>query len=130
MSHVSRRMRDGSTVSGSPEVVAATVAHEEAWYAAQARWVADLRARGIKAAHPDDGWVNRERNTIHFCYPQFRDRSLGVGDLIALGSHHWSTRIVRVTGFSANPFAPSGESEWWYVHFEAIRGWPQRKPTQ
>lgn len=61
----------------------------------EADWIADLRRRGVKAAHPDDGWVDREANTVHFAYPQFND-GVKVGDKIALG---WPDkyRIVTVT---------------------------------
>lgn len=55
-----------------------------------------LRRAGIKAAHPDDGWVDRKKNTIHFAYPQFNDGA-GIGDKIALGwSDKW--RIVTILG--------------------------------
>lgn len=63
-------------------------------------WIEDLRARGFKAAHPNDGWVDRENNTLHFAYPQFNDGA-GVGDLVMLG---WPSdgieklRPVRLTG--------------------------------
>ena len=59
-------------------------------------WIAQLRSDGVKAAHPDDGWVDREKNTIHFAYPQFND-GVNIGDRIALGwPDKW--RIVTVTG--------------------------------
>ena len=59
-------------------------------------WIEQLQADGIKAAHPDDGWVNRERNEVHFAYPQFND-GVTVGDRIALGdARTW--RVVTVTG--------------------------------
>jgi hypothetical protein len=63
----------------------------------QADWVAHLRALGVRAAHPDDGWVDREANTVRLEYPQFGGR-LAVGDLLALGSPRDDTRIVRITG--------------------------------
>ncbi len=61
----------------------------------QDNWIAALRAEGVKAAHPDDGWVDRERNEVRPSYPQFND-GVAVGDVIALGwpSRH---RLVRVT---------------------------------
>lgn len=70
----------------------------------QSEWIAALRDAGVKAAHPDDGWVDRERNTVFFCYPQFDD-GVAVGDLIALGWPQWNSkkpqhRIVRVTGLT------------------------------
>lgn len=60
-------------------------------------WIAMLRSHGIKAAHPDDGWVDRENNTVHFAYPQFNDGA-GVGDKIALGWAFDKWRIVAITG--------------------------------
>lgn len=49
-------------------------------------WTDILRSLGVKYAHPDDGWVNRDRNThTRSWYPQFDDRP-EVGDLIAFGS--------------------------------------------
>ena len=58
-------------------------------------WIEKLRSLGVKAAHPDDGWVNRERDSVHFCYPQFND-GVSEGDLIALGWHFDKARIVKV----------------------------------
>lgn len=57
---------------------------------------ARLRATGVKAEHPDDGWVDRERNSVQFCYPRFND-GVDVGDLIALGWPWSGYRIVRCT---------------------------------
>lgn len=58
-------------------------------------WIEKLRSLGVKLAHPDDGWVNREQNNVYPVYPQFDDKPQ-VGDLIALG---WpgKCRIVKVT---------------------------------
>lgn len=58
-------------------------------------WIEMLRRNGIKAAHPDDGWVDRSENSIHFSYPQFNDNPQ-VGDLIMLGWPNDPKRIVRV----------------------------------
>lgn len=79
----------------------------------QAQWIADLRAQGVKAAHPDDGWVNREQNQLHFCYPQFNDGA-AIGDVVALGWPKWSdnisrTRLVRITRRVVSTFG----IEWW-----------------
>lgn len=65
-------------------------------------WVTELRAKGVKAAHPDDGWVDRENNSIHFAYPQFDD-GVNLDDVIALG---WppngyskgQCRLVKIIG--------------------------------
>ena len=64
--------------------------------AAESAWIKGLREKGVKAAHPDDGWVNRKENTIKFVYPQFFDNPQ-VGYLVALGWPWEKTRIVRLT---------------------------------
>ena len=65
-------------------------------------WIVHLRAHGIKAAHPNDGWVKRDRKEVHFAYPFFND-GCGVGDLVMLGwpdkSAQKSLRLVRIIGF-------------------------------
>ena len=62
-----------------------------------AQWVKFLQSLGVKAAHPDDGWVNREENYVQLVYPQFND-SPKVGDIICLGqSFNNKNRLVRVT---------------------------------
>ena len=58
-------------------------------------WVKKMRALGVRASHPDDGWVDRENNHLQLCYPDF-ERSLAVGSLIALGGPE-NYRLVRVT---------------------------------
>lgn len=107
-----------ATVSGDPEHVARAIEIDRNLHQEEAAWVADLRCQGVKAAHPDDGWVKRDVNKVHLAYPQFDDAPT-VGDLIALGSSRRTTRLVRVTQiedradgvFSAHPMR-------WY-HFEA-----------
>ena len=42
-----------------------------------------FRSINIKAAHPDDGWVDRENNTVILEYPIFQDE-ISVGDKIVL----------------------------------------------
>lgn len=111
----------GARVSGRPEHVARAVGIDQRMRGEESTWVAGLRAQSVKAAHPDDGWVDRDRNRIHLAYPQFND-GLAVGDLLALG-WPWradEVRVVRVTGFSAlGPLCPPGfDNEHWYVHFE------------
>lgn len=53
-----------------------------------------LISNGVKALHPDDGWVDRKNNTIFFCYPKFK-LDIAVGDKIALGNFE-KYRIVEV----------------------------------
>lgn len=83
--------------SARPDMVArwAKICHEA--HDRDEAWIAMLRREGIKAAHPDDGWVDRENNTVHFAYPQFNDGA-GIGDKIALGWASDKWRIVTITG--------------------------------
>jgi hypothetical protein len=60
----------------------------------QREWIASLRARGVKAARPDDGWVNRQYSYFRMQYPAFDDAP-GFGDWVALGNPR-SYRLVRV----------------------------------
>ncbi len=69
-------------------------------------WISKLRSEGVKAAHPDDGWVKRDKNVVGFCYPQFND-GVNVDDIIVLG-WYWEYRYVKVTeiidGFSLDKY--------------------------
>lgn len=49
---------------------------------------------GVKIIHPDDGWVNREKNILTPCYPILFDKSAAPGDLIALGSPDTDERVI------------------------------------
>lgn len=75
-----------------------------------AAWIAGLRGKGFKAAHPNDGWVNREDRYLTPCYPQFND-GVKAGDLIMLG---WSFdekswRPVRIAAITKN-----FSERWWF----------------
>lgn len=50
----------------------------------QDEWIKLLRLDGIKAAHPDDGWVNRQENKISLVNPQFND-GVNVNSIVAIG---------------------------------------------
>jgi hypothetical protein len=89
---------------------------------------------GIAAMHPDDGWVNREKNTIVFCYPRYRGEVM-VGSMVALGHEEISTpgvigryRIVEVVSVST-PGLFSADRTYTFVErvpvFEVIppEGW-------
>lgn len=76
---------DGLMRSSDPDAVVlweSIVARAEF---AKMSWTDILRARGVKLAHPDDGWVKRDQGKFSLSwYPQFDDRP-EVGDLIAFG---------------------------------------------
>lgn len=87
----------GATVSNAQDEFAKCFV--AAWKEREAKekeWIKMLRTLGVAAAHPDDGWVNRDENTVQFCYPFFGGRDHNVGDLIALGTPD-DYRIVRIT---------------------------------
>ncbi len=66
---------------------------------------------GVKAIHPDDGNVDRGKNSVCLAYPIYNARP-AVGDLVALGSPpHY--RLVRVTRIESRPIGLSD------YHFEA-----------
>jgi len=71
-----------------------------------------LRNEGVKAAHPDDGWVDREKNYVILTYPQFND-GVDVEDVIALGWHSDGFRKVTVTKIEKSLF------ELTYYYFKA-----------
>jgi hypothetical protein len=62
------------------------------------RWIMALRSIGIKAAHPDDGWVNRSSpfyDLVQLINPYFND-GLKVGELLALGEpDHYRVRKIQ-----------------------------------
>lgn len=90
------RSRDGLCASSDPAVVAQwdSIGHE--MQVEQERASAELRSLGVTAEHPDDGWVDRERNTVQLVYPAFNN-SAKEGDVIALGWPWSGYRLVRVT---------------------------------
>ena len=60
-----------------------------------ARVCAKLKEEGVKAFHPDDGWVDRRRQCVTLVYPHF-NLSPSVGDVIAIGAEE-SYRVAVVT---------------------------------
>lgn len=66
-------------------------------------WIDGLRRLGVKAAHPDDGHVERDRSQktdfVSFSsYVHFND-GVKMGDLIALGwPNHYRVRVVLSVG--------------------------------
>jgi hypothetical protein len=104
-----------SGVSGSAEGVAMFSSIATSMEREQDAWIASLRAAGVKAAHPDDGWVDRTHNTVQFVYPQFNDGAKA-GDLVALGWPRWGSekpchRIVRLIELERGAFSSSWRFE-------------------
>ena len=79
-------------------------------------WIRVLQEQGVAAAHPDDGWVNRKENCVHFCYPHFIEAGDLEGRIVALGDHT-KHRLVRITARSA-PGVVLPEGFWWF--FESV----------
>jgi hypothetical protein len=63
----------------------------------QAIWRAALKAAGIVATHPDNGWVDDNRRLVHFDNPYFLagPESLAPGAVVALGNYSLH-RLVRL----------------------------------
>lgn len=123
MTHQTVTLNDGSTVRADPEGINLVRAIEHNQEDEYARWIARLKAYGVKCAHPDDGWVSGRDTgdeSIHLSYPRFND-GLEVGDLMALGWPYSHTRIVKVT--RTEPY-PNGKftdhSQIWSYHFEEV----------
>lgn len=76
----------GIVCSGDAEFVSAFAAISRASYARRDEWVQQLRQEGVRAIHPDDGWVDRKQNSVHFCYPRLLLLPIQPGDIIVLGS--------------------------------------------
>ena len=78
--------RDGLMSSADPKAVDLWESITADNESAERNWTEILRSAGVKLAHPDDGWVERDRNTFSLSwYPAFNDNPQ-VGDLIAFGS--------------------------------------------
>ena len=78
-------------------------------------WIKRLEQDGVKAAHPDDGWVDRKNDEVHLEYPNFL-RKIEVGDRIALGTPK-EYRIVTVTAVRKGRL---GGSLYQFVEREAV----------
>lgn len=66
------------------------------------KWIDWLRQGGIKAAHPDDGWHERDKGYFQFSYPYFND-GVKEGDMVALGDYEKFIVLV-VTGIDKSFF--------------------------
>ena len=80
------------------------------------KYIAELREKGIKALHPNDGWVNREENYFQLVYPDFND-GVNVGDKVMLSFGKGNCeRLVIVKDIKTNIFDRK------YYYFEDIKG--------
>ena len=86
----------GIKVSGHHSFVATFMKIVEKDKVRTRKWIEMLEKLGYKAAHPDDGWNDRENKEIHLCYPYFR-YEIKVGDKIALGDPD-KYKSVKVIG--------------------------------
>lgn len=128
---MNHKMKSGAIVSSNGSAIGNRllenlISFEERRETEEVCWVDRLRAMGVKAAHPDDGWVNRDENRVHLSYPQFFD-GLQEGDLLALG---WSgdkfrlVRIIRVNTDAGNMLNNDGSvsrSYWTDYYFEEYK---------
>jgi len=71
-------------ISGKPEIVSLWNDIVRKGRIEKEEWIKNLREQGFSAAHPNDGWVDRENNKIYFAYAHFND-GVQVGDKIMLG---------------------------------------------
>lgn len=99
-----KRLKIGSTDKLGTEVAISLRSIENSYETEEKEWIKQLKKKHIKAAHPDDGWVNRTENYINFFYPYFR-HTIKIGDLIVLG-WHWNknNRVVEVTKIKKTMF--------------------------
>jgi len=81
--------------SSSPEFSAAWNAIINSEVSLINDWLRTLQESGIAAAHPDDGWVDDNENTLTLVYPHYND-GIQVGALVALGTYD-KYRVVRLT---------------------------------
>ncbi len=108
--------------SGDPEFVARWNAGCREDHNNEQRWIAELRANGVKAAHPDDGWVDRENHSFQFAYPQFNDGA-EVGSRVVLGWYNSKTRVVRVTRIERSKFFPDLVT--YFFEPDRANAWPK-----
>lgn len=77
-------------------------------------WIAQLRREGVKAAHPEDGWIDRRMSVLQLVNAEYDD-GVRVGDVVALGSSE-DYRLVEITGFRRGTFG----GEYWLFEPRAV----------
>jgi len=92
-----KRDQMSSAVSGRHEFVNHWRGIVQEGFQKETKWIEELKRCGVKAAHPNDGWVDRENLKFQLVYPQF-NTGVDVGDLVCLGSasEPEKNRIVKV----------------------------------
>lgn len=79
-------------------------------------WLQELAEQGVRIVHPDDGWVDREANTVQFMYPTMQHALPAPGVLVALGTPaKW-----RVVMLKREVRQPVGGSRWAFVEQPAV----------
>jgi hypothetical protein len=114
---------DGETVRGEAWAVAkyADICRRQAHR--KREWVEMLRSQGVKAAHPDDGWVDRENNVVTFVYPHFDD-GVSVGDRIVLGWESRDWRYVDVVEVMPKRWSTDNARRYRFVDVDPRDEWP------
>lgn len=120
MSHVPFTLQDGTTGSCQPQFLDMVLDVDRRLSEEREKWVAELRAAGAKAAHPDDGWVYRELDRVVLEYPYYND-GLAVGDLLALGWPGKPTRLVRIAHVATPQGITLGRLTYWYFKRQSWR---------
>lgn len=99
-------------LSGRPDIVNTWVGVVNDYQDKETEWIDKVKLQGYKAAHPNDGWVDRENNKIHLAYPYFND-GIKVGDKMMLGSHTGNERPIEITEITEICLV--------YYHFKDLR---------
>lgn len=92
----------GSFSTNDPHIASTLIDAEKTLNNQRAEDVRAMKALGVDAAHPDDGWHKRDTHEVHLCYPFFEGR-IKVGSRIALHASHainaepGTVKIVTVT---------------------------------
>jgi hypothetical protein len=77
--------------------------------------------RRVAAIHPDNGWIDRERNVIKWLPDALYMRSVGVGDLVALsGNYGWRLVLVTQVDPPGQFHIPGGAGDHNRYHFRQV----------
>lgn len=115
--------KSGISISGEHPFVKLLIEETQRADFKERQLIAKLIQNGIKAMHPDDGWVNRETNEVTFTYPQF-NLGVNIGDKIALGWTEDDIRIVKIIGIKESLFGLI------YYQFKETKGNKKNKVSE